>query len=243
MTEEIIEVIETRWSLIQHAHSSGQPESASDARRLLVLRYSPAIRRYVGGIVRNDDLADELSQELLLRLMRGDFGGANPSFGRFRDFLKMAIRNLARTAWQKSQRRKTVDVELDLIGSDAGDSADREWTDQWRKSVLDHAWNRFLMDQGGKSTAGYQALKLKMEFPDADSDELAERLSHQTGTAIRADNFRQILKRARTRFAAHLFDEVRAGLESESIASLEEELSALGLLDFVRHDLPASQGE
>lgn len=240
MTEEVIEVIQTRWSLIQHAHSAGKPDSVGEARRLLVLRYSSAIRRYLGGIVRNDDLADELSQELVLRLMRGDFGGANPSFGRFRDFLKMAIRNVAKSAWQKSERRKTVDAELDLIGADNGGQTDLQWTEQWRKSVLDHAWNRFLTDQGGKPSPGYLALKLKTEFPDADSDELAERLSQKTGTAIRADNFRQILKRARKRFAEHLFDEVRAGLDTESTERLEEELSALGLLDFVRDELPGS---
>ena len=78
MTEERIEAIQTRWSLIRNAHLAGQPESASEARRLLVLRYAPAIRRYLGGIVRNDEDDDELSQDVMLRLMRGDFGGAGP---------------------------------------------------------------------------------------------------------------------------------------------------------------------
>ena len=115
MTDERIEAIQTRWSLIRNAHLAGQPESASEARRLLVLRYAPAIRRYLGGIVRNDEDADELSQDVMLRLMRGDFAGADPTRGRFRDLLKTAIRNMVKSSWQKAGRRKTVDAELDLV--------------------------------------------------------------------------------------------------------------------------------
>ncbi len=239
MTEEKIEAIQTRWSLIRNAHLQGQPESAGEARRLLVMRYAPAIRRYLGGIVRDDEEANELSQDVMLRLMRGDFAGADPGRGRFRDLLKTALRNMVRTSWQKSGRRKTVDSELDLIGRE--DSAqDTEWTAQWRKAVLDNTWSRLLAEEGGKPGPAYHALKLRTEFPDASSEELAERLSRKTGTAIRPDNGRQILKRARNRFAGHLLDEIRAGLESESDERLQEELAALELLELVRDFLPAS---
>jgi RNA polymerase sigma-70 factor (ECF subfamily) len=238
MTDERIEAIQTRWSLIRNAHLAGQPESAGEARRLLVLRYAPAIRRYLGGIVRNDEDADELSQDVMLRLMRGDFAGADPTRGRFRDLLKTAIRNMVKSSWQKAGRRKTVDAELDLIGNKEDAARDAEWTQQWRKAVLDHTWNRLLAEEGGKPGPAYHALKLKTEYPDASSEELAERLSMKTGTTVRADNCRQILKRARTRFAAHLLDEVRAGLDSESEERLQEELAALGLLELVRDYLP-----
>ena len=238
MTEERIDAIQTRWSLIRNAHLEQQPESAGDARRLLVMRYAPAIRRYLGGILRDDDEADELAQDVMLRLMQGDFAGADASRGRFRDFLKTAIRNMVRTHWQKSGQRKTVDAELDLIGDPEEASQDAEWTQLWRKTVLDHTWSRLLAEEGGKPGPGYLSLKLKTEFPDDSSEVLAERLSRKTGTTIRADNGRQILKRARVRFAFHLLDEVRAGLDSESDDRLQEELAALGLLGMVRDYLP-----
>ena len=238
MTDDRIEAIQTRWSLIRSAHLTGQPESVGEARRLLVMRYAPAIRRYLGGIVRNDDEADELSQDIMLRLMRGDFGGADPGRGRFRDLLKTALRNMVRSSWQKSGRRKTVAAELDLLEDKEDASIDAEWTQQWRKAVLDQTWNRMLAEEGGKPGAAYHALKLKTELPDISSEILAERLSAKTGTTIRADNSRQILKRARVRFAAHLLDEVRAGMESESDDRLQEELAALGLLELVRDYLP-----
>ncbi len=238
MAEERIEAIQTRWSLIRNAHLDGQPKSAADARRLLVMRYAPAIRRYLGGIVRKDEEADELSQDVMLRLMRGDFAGADPDRGRFRDLLKMAIRNMVKTSWQQSGKRRTVDTELDSLGNSEDETRDAEWTQLWRKTVLDHTWNRLLAEEGGKPGPAYQALKLKTEFPDASSEELAEMLSSKTGSVVRADNCRQILKRARTRFAMHLLDEVRAGLDSESDDRLQEELGALGLLELVRDYLP-----
>ena len=145
---------------------------------------------------------------------------------------------MVRTSWQKSGRRKTVDTDLDLMGNEEESERDAEWTAQWRKSVLDHTWNRLLAEEGGKPGPAYHALKLRTEFPDADSDELADRLSQKTGTVVRPDNCRQILKRARGRFAGHLIDEVRAGLDSESDDRLQEELGALGLLEHVRDYLP-----
>ena len=239
MPEERIEAIQTRWSLIRNAHLTGQPESAIEARRLLLMRYAPAIRRYLGGILRNDDEADELSQDVMLRLMRGDFGGADPGRGRFRDLLKTAIRNMVKSSWQQSGRRRTVDAELDLIGNQDEAEQDAEWTQLWRKSVLDQTWNRLQAESGSKPGSAYHVLRLKTESPEANSEFLAEQLSRITGTAIRADNCRQIVKRARARFAAHLLDEVQAGLESESDDRLQEELAALGLLELVRDYLPA----
>ena len=238
MSDEKIEAIQTRWSLIRNAHLNGTPETFAEARRLLVLRYAPAIRRYLGAIVRDTDEADELAQDLMVRLMRGDFGGADPAKGRFRDFLKMAIRNLARSSHSKSARRRTVEAELDTIPADANTDQDDEWTRLWRKSVLDHVWNRLLKEEGGKPGPATHALRIRTEFPDADSTTLAEVFSQKTGTSTRPENFRQILKRARSRFAGHLIDEVKSGLDSESTEHLQDELSALGLLDLVRDALP-----
>ncbi len=59
-------------------------------------------------------------------------------------------------------------------------------------------------------------------------------LGKQLGVTLKADNCRQMLRRARLRFAEHLVDEVRSGLDDESDERLQEELSALNLLEWVR---------
>ena len=54
--------------------------SQSDAASLgaLLQRYSGAVYRYLLGAVRDEDVAQELTQELALRFLRGDFHRADP---------------------------------------------------------------------------------------------------------------------------------------------------------------------
>ena len=73
-----IDAIQTRWSLVRNAHSPGAAQSAEDARRMLVMRYIPAIRRYVGAIVKDAEEADDLAQDFAMRLMKGDSPGPIP---------------------------------------------------------------------------------------------------------------------------------------------------------------------
>src|SRR5262245_48930499 len=87
-----LDAMSTRWSLLRRAHEDSTA-SAKDARNALVMRYSAAIRRYVGAIMRDDATADEVAQDVIVRMLQGNFAGANADRGRFRDFLKTAIRN------------------------------------------------------------------------------------------------------------------------------------------------------
>lgn len=234
MSDERIEAIQTRWSLVRNAHLEGRPESIAEIRQILVLRYAPAVKRYVGAIVRDHDDADELAQDVMLRLMRGDFAGADPSKGRFRDLLKTAIRNMIRNHWEKQNRRRATDAGLDELQDHSEQEQESDWTAAWQRSVLDHTWARMLAEEGGQPSPAYQLLKLRVQFPEASSEELAERLGKQLRTEIRADNCRQMLRRARSKFAQHLLDEVRAGLDDESDSRVQEELASLGLLPWFK---------
>ena len=106
MSEERLDAIPTQWSLVRRAHTLGSPANAEEARRLLVLRYAPAMRRYLGRLTKDQNAADDLAQDALVRLLRGDFAGADPNRGRFRDLLKASVRNLARNQWGKEARRR-----------------------------------------------------------------------------------------------------------------------------------------
>lgn len=239
-----LEAIPTRWSLVQQAYATG-PQTATAARQALVLRYAKSIRRYVGGMVKNAEDADELAQDVVMRLMKGDFGGADPTRGRFRDLLKTATRNMVHNHWAKSNRRKTADTDLNLVGKE--DESDPRWDAEWQANVLDHAWAA-LKDAERKTptSPAYTLLKLRAENPDATSDELAEKLSAKTKSPVRADACRQMLRRARLRFAEALVTEIGVGLADPSPARVAEELAALGLLGYVQDFLPsdwASTGE
>ncbi|HMP79959.1 MAG TPA: sigma-70 family RNA polymerase sigma factor [Pirellulaceae bacterium] len=234
MDSERIENIKTRWTLVRYAHQMGDAVSASEARQQLVLRYLPAVRRYVGAIMGNTDEADDLAQEFSLRLMKGDFAGADPHRGRFRDLLKTAVRNMVRKHWEKSNRRRPVEADLSMLGDSSDDDRDAHWTAAWQQSVLDQTWARMLAEDQGSPSPGFRLLKLRVKNPDASSEELAEELSRRLQKEIKPDTCRQMLKRARHRFAAHLLDEIKASLDDESDERVQQELADLGLLTWFR---------
>lgn len=236
-TPRRLEDIQTQWSLLRLAHQD--VTAAGPARQSLLLRYNTAIRRFVGAVLRNDNDADEVAQEVVVRLMKGDFAGADPTRGRFRDLLRIAIRNMIRNYWSKQNRRAGAHVEIAELPDVSADSDD-EWTAAWRRSVLDLTWRS--LEDFQNATPGnvfFTILRLRADHPDDDSDQLAERLSQAVGKTYRADNGRQQLRRARVRFAELLLEEVARALASPTPERVEEELLALGLWEYVRDFLPS----
>jgi RNA polymerase sigma factor (sigma-70 family) len=206
---------------------------------MLVLRYAAAVRRYVGGILSKPEDADELAQDVVVRLLRGDFAGADPERGRFRDLLKTAVRNMIHNHWARQNRRCPVAMDLERLPGPTDDSLDASWLAAWQTTILDHAWSALNdFEQAHPRTHAYTLLRLRAEAPDATSEELAARLSATTGTTIRLDACRQMLRRARLQLAQTLVKEVEMGLAEPTPERVEEELASLGLLDYVRDFLP-----
>lgn len=231
-----IDQINTRWTLIQRAHGAA-PASIAEARNELVLRYAGAIRKYVGAITRNEEDSDELAQDVVVRLLKGDFAGADPARGRFRDFLKVAIRNMARNFWDKKNRRAAADYDLEQHDDVAAEEP--AWVDAWSNHTLQSVWGRLSeLEQQSRGGHWYSALKLRTEFPDDSSEQLADKLSQQLGKPVRADAFRQTIRRARVRFAELLVEVIADGVNQPDGDRIEDELIALGLLEHIRGVLP-----
>jgi RNA polymerase sigma factor (sigma-70 family) len=229
----------TRWSLVRRAHQASIL-SAGQARNELVLRYSSAIRSYVRAILRDEARADELAQDAVVRLLSGDFAGADPNRGRFRDLLKVSVRNMARNHWEKENRRRPAAVNVEDVAATSSASEDSAWLASWGQNALDLTWS--AMESFERSQPGSSAmvlLRLRARFPEASSDELAQRLTEKTGQSITPEALRQQLRRARVKFAELLIAEIADGLENATPDDVEEELAALGLMDYVRDLLPA----
>ncbi len=194
-TPSRLEAISTRWTLLRAARDASAV-SANEARNALVVRDLPAVRRYVGAVLSSDQDADDLTQDLALRLLAGDFAGADPQRGRFRDLLKVAIRNMVRNRWNREKRRRGCSLDIDLVAADEDDN-DECWTVQWRQSVLDLAWKALEQhEQAQPGSMAYTLLRLRTAHPDDSSEQLAARLSEKTGQTLRADLVRQKLRRA-----------------------------------------------
>ena len=229
-----LENVQTRWSLLR---SAGRGEgSAIELRNALVLRYVVPIRAYVAAIVQDEVAADEIAQDAVVRLLQGDFAGADPDRGRFRDLLKTALRNMVRSHWKKAKVRKSSALDFD-VSEDETDSDD-PWVDQWRKNLLDIAWSDLRqIEENDASRFPYSVLKVRVELPDADSTQLAGELSSRIGREVKSDSFRQQLKRARQRFAETLLAELRDGLDDPSPERIHDEVVALGLYPWLRDKL------
>jgi len=232
-----LEMIQTRWSLIRQAHTlSGS--TPDQARNALVMRYGSSVRRYVGALLRDDHDADEVAQDVIVRMLRGDFGKADPTRGRFRDLLKTAIRNMVKNHWEKQNRRRPVDYELDLVAGQA-EPVDDRWDEAWRTNVLDLAWGSLKdYEETHTGSIAHTILKLRTDHPDDTSEQLAEKLGKVTGRPVKPEAVRQQLRRSRVRFAELLVTEIANGLESSDPDRVQDELIALGLYETVREFLP-----
>lgn len=229
--------INTEWSLLRLAHEDTIAGSDA-ARRAMLLRYGPAVRRYVAVVVRDPHAADEVAQEVMVRMMRGDFGVADPKRGRFRDLLRHSVRNMVRNYYAKENRRRGVELDESLEPA-ADEAPDDPWLSEWIRTLLDSTWRALERYQAQTSgSVAYTILKLRQEHPDDESEVLAERLAKSAGKSFNAAGARQQLRRARLRFAQYLVEEVAQGLRDPSPQAVEDELMSLGLMEFVRDFLP-----
>jgi RNA polymerase sigma-70 factor (ECF subfamily) len=228
-----IDEISTRWAVV------GDPTQ-------FVMRYARAIQSYLNALIRDWPAAQDVCQDFLLNVLSRGFAQADPDRGRFRNYLKAVVRNAAFMYFrrQKFERREPLDAEQRAIvdpsslGGSEGD-ADRQWVEDWQKCVLDRAWDALLRRQRRSGDdLFYSVLRISADHPDAESDELAQRLSERLGRPISPGSYRMQRTRARRLFAELLVREVTDTLEDRHVESVEQELIDTGLMPFIRDSLP-----
>lgn len=224
-TTFVIDEISTRWSQIQ------------DPLRF-VMRYSEAIRAYLVALLRDNEAAEEACQEFLARFLERGLKSATPDRGRFRDYLKVSVRN---TAISLLRRKQPAQVEQGMLETLASTSADDAWLREWQRVVLEKAWRELESHEHASPGCLYfTALRLSVDHPDETSERLAARATALAGRPVSAAAFRQQLSRGRRRFAESILHEVAQTLTSPSPKELAEELAELGLWPYVKGYLPAA---
>lgn len=213
--------ISTRWS------SLGDPVQ-------FVMRYSPAIRAYLLELIRQPQDAEDVAQEFLLRFVERGLPRATPDRGRFRDYLKVAVRNSALTYYR---RKRPAEVGLDQVAElpDHRESeADARWLTDWRQCLLDMVWRRLDSHQRrNPGNLAHLVLRTWLDHPDLESPELAGRVQTLSGQPLSPVAFRKQLSRARRLFAEFLLEAVTQTLSGPA-ELVEEELAELGLLELLR---------
>jgi hypothetical protein len=214
--------ISTRW------------ERITDPQQFLLL-YGPALRRYLQCLIHDAHAADEILQEFLVGVLRHRLATASPDRGRFRDYLKQALRHAVADHYRRQPRREVSGIAWDQVAASGTDASNDAWHEEWRRCVLSGAWRE--LERYERSTPGnlfYTVLRLVADMPEVDSQTLAALVSQQLDRPVRADAVRQQLSRGRRKFAALIVAGVRRALEQPTAEALEEDLRELGLLPFVR---------
>ncbi len=223
--------LSTQWTMLFQAHH-GTPEQVDDALRLMMLRYSGAVHRYLLKTVGDPEEVKELDQEFALRFLKGNFLKYNPDFGRFRDYVKGAVRNLMIDYHRRKGkvRRLDTDMEVAIVGAKGLEDLDQEIIDAWRDDLLDRAWDALGDFERRTGQPYHTVLRYRVSHPKDTSAQMAEKLSPRLGRTISAGAFRQLLQRAREKWAGSLIDEVKVSLKQPTRENVEEELADLRLL-------------
>jgi RNA polymerase sigma-70 factor (ECF subfamily) len=243
---ERLSLIPTLWSLVRLAHH-GRAEAAQSAQRQLLERYQGAIYRYLRKLLHDPDGVHEVFQEFALQLVQGKLGGADPQRGRFRNFVKGTLFHLV-ADYRDRQRKWPGPLPVDgaALAAQPGDrESERQFVDSWCDELLARAWVALGELEAKTSQPYYAVLRFRADHPEMRAPQIAEELTAQLGRTFTAVGIRQILHRAREKFAALLLDDVTHslghGLEigpnavaGPSAEQLEEELVELGLLDYCR---------
>jgi RNA polymerase sigma-70 factor (ECF subfamily) len=236
--------ISTLWTTLERAHGELRDE-ALRAQSQMLARYRQAAFRYLAAVVGDADAAEDLFQDFAVRFLRGDFRGASPERGRFRDYLKTSLIRLV-IDYRRKRGRAQHAIETDVASpAETGVTVEESaaFEENWRGELLTEAWAR-LERESATGQPYHAVLRYRSEHPQATSEEMALALSAQLRPQqpFTDAGIRKILQRARERFADLLLDVVAASLESTSIDSIEQELIDLKLLPYCRTAVARRRG-
>src|SRR5262245_16419258 len=230
--EPRLSMISTPWSLVCRAHHGPSGEMTA-ARKHLLERYGGAVCRYLRKVLRDPDAAEDVFQQFALHLVHGDLCGADPQRGRFRNFVKGTLFHLI-ADYRKEQQRWPGPLPSDgaLTAKPDEDDSHRSFVESWCDELLARAWAALGDLEAGTGQPYYAVLRFRADHPEMRSPQLAERLTVQLGRPVTAAGVRQLLHRARGKFAELLLEEVTHTLANPTAEQLVEELGELGLLDY-----------
>jgi RNA polymerase sigma factor (sigma-70 family) len=239
--DEHLTGIPTRPELLQHGNAEG--EVAVRARQELVLMYYGAAFRYLMACLRDRDTAQDLAQHFASRLMEGNYiRQINPGQGRFRDYLKRSLQNLVCDHLKKMQQEKRLQPLTEEKAAVEPDEStvfadDQTFLDSVRAELVGCAWKTLAQIERESDTPYESVLRLKTEHPRLRSSQLAAQLGPRLGKSLTETGVRQILRRARQKFAHAVVEHTRTFLQTPDNDNVAQLLIDLNLLELCKDEL------
>jgi RNA polymerase sigma-70 factor (ECF subfamily) len=149
--------------------------------------------------------------------------------------------DLAEADWSRSPppRRRTA-----LPGSDAAAAfdvniaeADRTFLQGWRAEMLAQAWDALARLQERTGCPYFTVLRLRVDHAEGCGADLTRLVAARLGKPLSEPAFRQLLRRARDKFADFLVAAVAFTLGDSDPEAVEEELIELNLLSYCRRSV------
>lgn len=179
---------QTQWTLMREAlHSEG-------ARNQLLSLYHRPVRAFFMALARDAPEADELTQSFLVKELAllanargGVVRGANPSTGRFRDYLAVALRNHWLGELRKKRRNRGFtpkdDDEWDRLELPRLPDAEQTFLKVWIQALVTDALQRAkeMSEQQGKQE--HFSIFLAHFFPASGAEDSWEAIARRFGLA------------------------------------------------------------
>jgi hypothetical protein len=116
--------------------------------------------------------------------------------------------------------------------------SEQDFARSWRAELLARAWQALARHAEETGRHAYQILRWKVD-QGWSYDRLAEEVSRLLGKEVKAAAARQMVHRAREKFASFLLEDVRQSLADPTPDELAGELAELGLLSYCGPAIPA----
>jgi RNA polymerase sigma factor (sigma-70 family) len=211
----------THWSLVL-AVSRGDTVLAATARETLCRTYWSAIYSFIRRHGRSIEDAEDLTQDFFCRHLveKNAFKGLDPQRGKFRNFLRTALRNYLANDFDRNQAQKRNSGQRPVPLEDAekqyqafsvnNDTADRIFDRQWAMAIMDRAFQRLRAKRTANGQGAlFEALKefLSRNANDGECDALAERFH------LQREAVKMAVSRLRKAYKALVRDEIRQTVE------------------------------
>ena len=181
-----LDEIATEWAVI---HDPAQ----------FVRRYSPAVQSYLNALIKNPHDAEDAAQDFFMRVAKNGFVRASQDRGRFRDYLRTAVRNSAINFLKRQQGPKHARFDdVQHVTSDkTNHAADETWEAQWRRCLLDRSPALERHQSRSPGNLFHTVMELLLEHPQEDALlGRADQSAHRPH--LRPDAFRKQVSRAQS---------------------------------------------
>jgi DNA-directed RNA polymerase specialized sigma24 family protein len=242
----ILDNLPTDWKLIQDANDGLELERTNEALARLVDHYGPAVRRYLGGMTKDSDLADELYSQFLEAFTSGAFRRASADRGSFRKYVKTV---LTRLYWAAEKKRTREPAQISGAVEDWPEvphtASPDPLVERLRLDLLALAWDRLREIETASSGAKpyLSVLRTKVQHRGLRSVEVADMLCAAGIARATEQSVRKWTRRAKLHFLDAILQGVIAMHHPHpTFQEVEDELIALNLLSLMRETLESRFG-